>query len=219
MVKRDETQKINLSVCHFFQEEYRIEGDIMYFESFPLNELLYFYLYNLLKITTMDDNLLELSLTSMQTRDRLKFADYIKDYHEEPEIIYEMLRQDDIFFIAKNIVRDISNWKLKLTFGQIRYYLAEIFYDRAKQFFGRTVITPELEELKRIFRLSYDEIKIICFLYTFDQYENLSKVFSECNFQQKLRLISAVAEVPIDSLKKLLSRHFHKYYDVYYIAL
>ena len=178
--------------------------DTVYYESIPIYELSRFFTFNLVKnMHNFDKNMVAIAIKQLSFDEKNDFLNYIKHYHPSPESLKCKYLEDD--YEINILFDEIEKSNVKINHNQIREKLMDYLSHGIEEMFNRKISTPELEELKNIFKLSYKEITILLFIFLLDE----SDIFESRRFmslKELLTLMMLATEIDISEIKLILSQ-------------
>jgi transitional endoplasmic reticulum ATPase len=101
-------------------------------------------------------------------------------------------------------MRDINRSRIKIEKKELDALLIKL-YKKEKNSSSNS-FKKELTELKNIFQLCEEDIKILCFQYCYEVNSCFESFCDEYSFPEYLRLISVVEDISLSQLKKTLSK-------------
>jgi len=176
--------------------------------GFDVKERLRRYIPEMIASLDLTAEFLELVFSLLEVNDRQKLVNffYADIYTEQEDTNLEDCLESlhDAEDLARNIMRDLSRSKIKIKSRELDNLLLKLFREsktRQATHFGR-----ELNDLKNVFRLCDEEIKILCFLYCYEVNYSFESFCDKFSYAEYLKLISVSEGIPLSRIKKLLGK-------------
>ena len=152
------------------QFKYNNDGD------FPISQFVIKYAMNLLGYHSISAKFLSFIILVLSMKSRSEFVEYIIKRHKDVEHLdRNYMNIQDPVRLADAIIDDFYENELSLSEGDIEKYLLCLikneneFYNSNK----KASLTTEVKNIRDIFELSDDEVKILIFYYCYEQFESL----------------------------------------------
>ena len=106
--------------------------------------------------------------------------------------------------VARDVTGDINRSRIKVKNRDLNGLLKLLF--KGQKGIDKNSFKKELNELKNIFQLNEEDVKVLCFLYCYEVNSNFESFCDQFSFSEYLRMISIVEDIPLGRLKKTLSK-------------
>jgi len=177
----------------------------IYYESIPIYELSRYFIFNLVKhIYTPDDDIITMAIKHLNLKEKNSLLNYIKHHHPSPENLRYKRLEDD--YEISMLLNEIENSNLKINFNQLKEILMEYLSNGIEEIFNKKILTPELNKLKKIFKLSYKEILVTVFIFLMEENEAFEDAIRFSNLNEFIRLLMLATEISMSEIKLILSR-------------
>ncbi len=181
-------------------------AETVYFDNLPFHKITSLLWYNILRNTIAND--IE-ALTGVISH--LKMT-------QRFDLLYNVIKICNITSIEKygslethkeikNLLSDIQNNNLNISIDTFKSLLENILKNEIKDILNKEISSPGIENIKKIFNLSYKEVFIIITIFIMFKDDNLVNLINTKYLSECLKVIGIATNLSDDIIKKYLSKN------------